>query len=231
MSHVAEVDALRAASGAAAVGWGAEVSERVENGADLLVHWLQYLITYQKTGTADELLPATASAIREAAALLALGLVRPALFSFRCQVDLVLSWVFYKDHPMEWALVNDSSEGFKLKKDLFLYFEQHNLGFGNRFKMLVEKKVRLTADPYKLLSAHVHAQSKPVLPKVTHLEDMIRPKDECLECASVSFEVAEYLNDVLLCVYRPAWKALPTKVCSAAVARFGSHSAMAGFVV
>lgn len=131
---------------------------------------------------------------------------------------------------MEWSLVNATSEGFKLKKELLVYFEQHHAGFGGRFKVLSDKKTRKFENPYRLLSAHVHAQSALVLPKVAHLSDLVRPKDACLECASMSSEVSEYLNDCLLCIYRSRWKSLPTEVQSAAVARFGPDPALAALV-
>jgi len=40
MNHSPEVNALSTASAAAAAGWGAEVTEKVEVGAVLLLHWL-----------------------------------------------------------------------------------------------------------------------------------------------------------------------------------------------
>jgi hypothetical protein len=230
MSHAAQVAELGKSAAAASSGWGAAMSEQVEEGSALLLYWLQYLITYETTKTANNLLPAIASAVRETAGCLSLGLVRPALFSFRCQVDLLLSWLYYKDHPVEWASVNDTSDGFKLKKELFAYFEQHHDGFKAKFKILSDLKTRKTLDPYRLLSAHIHAQSAAVLPNVAHLKELVRTKTECEECASVSFEVSEYLNDILLCIYRSRWVSLPGAIQKPAAIRFSSQPDLATFL-
>ena len=196
----------------------------------MLVCWLRYLLAYQLTRTADNLLLATMSAVRETAASLSLGLIRPALFSLRCQIDLVLSWLFYKDHQVEWNHVNDSAEGFKLKKDLLQYLDAHHARFKSRFNLLGPIATRKTEDPYRLLSAHIHAQSAMVLPDVNHLKHMVRPVKECMECAKAQFEVAEYVNDVLLSIYAPNWHSLPAQVQNAVIKRFVSPQQRTSFL-
>jgi hypothetical protein len=201
---------------------GAKLSSLVEQNSSLLVHWLNYLASYHKTGFGDSLLDAVASAIRETAGTLSLGLVRPALFSLRSQIDLLLGWLYFKDHNVEWLRVNQTCEGFKLKKELLQYLEQHIPQFRARIGMLNEIKTRNEVDPYRFLSAHVHSQSVPLLPRVIDLGDLVRPEEACLECATVAFEVAEFLNDVLLAVYTTEWASLPVPVQLALGTRFKS---------
>jgi hypothetical protein len=220
--HPNQTTDLRQASNDFSTAFGASISSAVEVNSALLVHWLSYLNAFHRTDVADSLLDAVGSSIREVAGVLSLGLVRQALFSLRGQVDLMLAWLYFKDHAVEWAHVNQTADGFKLKKELVQYLDQHVPKFGHRMGILREIATRKEPDPYRLLSAHVHAQSNPVLPNVVDLKDLVRPETACKECAQVAFEVSEFLNDVLLAVYLPNWASLPSAVRSELDARFQS---------
>jgi hypothetical protein len=220
--HTKQTSDLAAAAAAFSGANGANLSEKVESNSLLLVNWLAYLSSYHKTGVADCLLDAVASSIRETAGLLSLGLVRPALFSLRGQIDLLLGWLYFKDHSVEWLHVNQTGEGFKLKRELLQYLEQHTPRFAARYSTLREIRTRREPDPYRLLSAHIHAQSAPVLPTVGALPDLVQPVPACKECADVAFEVSEYLNDVLLSIYLSSWASLPPSLQIALAPRFKS---------
>lgn len=218
--HLKQTSDLGKAAGDFSVAHGAEVSAEVEANSALLVHWLSYLNLYHRTGVADSLLDAVQSAILEVAGVLSLGLVRQALFSLRGQVDLLLAWLYFKDHAVEWDHVNQTAEGFKLKKELFQYLDQHVPRFGPRMVVLRDIVTRRETDPYRLLSAHIHAQSSLVLPAVVELKDLVREEAVCKECAEVAFEVSEYLNDILLAIYAPNWASLPAVIQASLEARF-----------
>lgn len=220
--HLKQTADLRQATNDFSIASGASISNAVEANSTLLIHWLSYLNAFHRTGVADSLLDAVGSSIREVAGALSLGLVRQALFSLRGQVDLMLAWLYFKDHAVEWSHVNETADGFKLKKELLQYLDQHVPRFAHRMGILREIAVRKEVDPYRLLSAHIHAQSDPVLPDVLELKDLVRSEAVCSECAQVAFEVAEYLNDILFSVYLPNWASLPPTVRSGLDSRFQS---------
>jgi len=195
---------------------------QVEEKSALLVHWLGYLSTFHRTGVADDLLDAAISSVREVAGLLSLGLARAALFSLRGQIDVLLAWLYFKDHGVEWSHVNETADGFKLKKELLQYLDQNVPKFRARMGLLTEIKTRTEADPYRLLSAHIHAQSTLVVPVVDSLCDLVRPDPVCFECTQACFEVAEYVNDILFGVYLSSWASLPAPVRTALKPRFKS---------
>lgn len=177
-----------------------------------LLLWIKYLSESQQTGIADNLIGGLLCSVRESAACVALGLVRPALFAMRSQVDLTLSWLYFKDHSVEWNTVNERGESFKLKKELLEYLTANFPGFSARLTLLTEVKLRTTADPYRLLSAHVHAQSEQVLPKTEDLADVVHDKGMALECIGMAKETCEYIGDILMCFYAKNWEAIPTKI-------------------
>ena len=227
--HSKQTANLRTAACDFSLSQGPNISAQVEAKSALLVHWLGYLSAFHRTGVADSLLAAASSSVREVAGLLSLGLARPALFSLRGQIDLLLAWLYFKDHGVEWTHVNETADGFKLKKELLQYLEQHVPKFGARMGILRDTKTRKEAEPYRLLSAHIHAQSDPVLPVVAELQDLVRSNAVCTECTQVSFEVAEYLNDVFLAVFLSSWASLPAAVQAAMSSRFKSTEQQKAF--
>jgi hypothetical protein len=208
---------------------GAKVVEETEKQTILLRYWLEYLINHHKTGVADSLLTATQSLIRECAANLSMGMVRSALFSLRGQIDLSLAWLYFKDHAIEWRLVNTKGDGFKLKKEILEYLTSHNPGFSHRIGILKQIHQRQEAEPYRLLSAHIHGQSEVVLPSVPSLSDVVYNLDSSIECTKVAFEVSEYINDIFLSVFRPQWYSLPPIIQSTLDLRFSSQNQKAEF--
>jgi len=220
--HASQTSELRQATTNFSTAYGEVMSAAVENKSVLLIHWVQYLTSFHLTKIGDQLLLAVGSSIREAAGALSLGLLRQTLFSLRGQIDLLLAWLYFKDHAVEWEHVNLTADGFKLKKELLQYLEANNPRFGARFGLLREIATRKEPDPYRLLSAHIHAQSEPVLPQVINLKDMVVSEAGCIECANVAYEVSEYLNDILLAIHVTNWHSLPTSIRDAAHSRFQS---------
>ncbi|MBV6320546.1 hypothetical protein [Duganella violaceipulchra] len=218
--HKIQTTELRQAASDFSVSYGENLSALVEVNTDLLIHWLKYLNSFHRTNVADSLLDGVACSIREGAGVLSLGLMRQALFSLRGQVDLMLAWLYFKDHEVEWSHVNDTADGFKLKKDILMYLEQNFNKFGHRMAILRLIKTRKELDPYRLLSAHVHAQSDPVLPNVSELKELIQSENLCRECATVAFEVSEFLNDILLSIYLNNWASLPVEIRNRVESRF-----------
>lgn len=192
--------------------FGAELCGEVEGAASLLLGWLGYLELAFLTGTADELIHGTARAIIEVAGCLSLGLVRPAIFSLRAQIDMSLSWLFFKDHQIEWNRVLSEGEGFKLKKEVCQYLEMHYPDFKKRYAQLEAKKQRQEREPYHLLSAHVHSQSIHTVPRLSSLETMVEGIAMCRQCVTLQSEVSEYISDVLLSCGTYDWCDLPTNI-------------------
>jgi hypothetical protein len=221
-AHGSQVAQLSSAAAALAAQEGADICIAVEEQSLLLVRWLGYLHNFHQTGTANSLLHAVSSSIRETAACLSLGLVRPALFSLRSEIDLLLAWLFFKDHPVEWRLVNRTGEGFWMKKEILEYLAGHYIGSKQRLSLLKQIKKRKEDEPYRLLSAHVHGQSEAVLPIVADLKDSISSAHDVIAATAVCFEVSEYISDVLLSVYSADWQALPIEITASVLGRFAS---------
>lgn len=188
---------------------GAELCVALEDAATDLLSWMQYLETSEATKSADILLNSVKSAIRETAGCLSLGLVRPAIFAIRTQIDLTLAWLFFKDHPKEWASVQAEGENFMLRKDVLDYLSRYYKPFKGRRALLTQTKTRVLEDPYHVLSAHIHGKGAACVPSIDALSDMVIDHQTCNECATLQAECAEYLSDILWAVFADKWKAVP----------------------
>ena len=137
--------------------------------ADVLLEWLDYLRNSET----------------EAMGCLALGLVKPALSSLRSEIDMMLGWLYFKDHRVEWNHLRDTGRGFQTKAQVLTYVGNHWPKFQARFKLLEQRKTREEHDPYRLLSAHIHGQTDFTAPKVSPLVELVADASLCAECVAL----------------------------------------------
>jgi len=228
MTILSQVTSLKESASLFASSYGANIAEEIDKNSNLILHWLPYLERH-KTGVADELLRGATSSLMEGTACAALGLVRPSLFAMRTQVDLILTWLFFKDHKVEWENVNSTGDGFKLKKEMFEYFTRYVMGFGERYGILKQIAKRTETDTYRFLSAHIHSQSATTLPEAKELSEVVRDFRTCQELTVIAGAVDEYINDILTAIYIRDWVHLPVPLVSILNSRFTSDQQRAAF--
>ena len=189
-------------------GSGFSLARDMRIEAATLLDWLAYLRESEATGVANSLLDGTQGAIGEAVGCLILGLVRPALSSLRAEIDMILGWLYFKDHEVEWSYLRDSGRGFQTRSQVIDYIGAHWPKFTTRIKLLDQCSKR-REDPYQLLSAHIHGQTDFTAPKVNPLVDLVASDSLCADCVTLQHDVAEYIGDVLLAMYGDKWASLP----------------------
>ena len=183
-----------------------------DQATQLAIAWLDYLRNSQATGTADELLDGFHASLIEAAGCLAMGLVRPAVFAMRTQVDILVAWLFFKDHPVEWEHVESTGKRYRLVSEVLKYLRTYNIRFQDRLALLRAKRTQGQEDPYHLLSAHVHSQNSATIPPLVKIQQLVQGKPRCLECVELQLEISEYLSDVLASCFATQWADLPESV-------------------
>jgi hypothetical protein len=213
--HLEQVTRLtRALNESAKVHGEARVRNSEEAVTSLLL-WLNYLEKSEATGCCNEILAGVRAAAVEATGGIALGLVRLAIFAMRSQIDLAVAWLFFKDHPVEWAHVLRTGEQFKLKKEIFSYLTDYQDRFSERLAVLEKCKTRTVTDPYRLLSAHIHGQSLLVMPTFSRLDALVYSEKRCAEAIKLQEEVAEYIGDIFLSCFGSKWASLPPSIVAA----------------
>ncbi len=201
---------------------GCDILASHERATTLTWAWLGYLRGAQRSGTADELLNGFHAALLETAGCLAIGLVRPAVFSMRSQVDILFSWLYYRDHRIEWQHVELTGEKFHLVSEVIKYLRTYDRRFSERIGLLRRERTHGEEDPYRLLSAHVHSQNSATLPPLVGIDKLVQTKDRCLECVELQEELNEYLSDVLASCFVTQWTDLPESVRQSITSRLGA---------
>ena len=158
------------------------------------------------------LLKATHSTIIECAGCLSLGLVRPAIFAIRGQLELLLAWAYFNDHIVEFRFYEQHLGEFPTRSVFIKFFKNYSKKFDVRYQLLANKRIRADEDPYGLLSTHVHSASEHAAPKFGPLSSLVQASSDCNDCVKLQRDVAEYLTDVLAAWYCEKWQAFPLNI-------------------
>ncbi len=207
-----ELEELRNSISTRITSDGASIATKLFDESEMILAWIGFLVQSEVTGKCDDFLDGLRASILETIACGSIGFIRPAIFALRAQIDIVHSWLYFKDHPVEWTTVLNTGEGFMLKRDVKEYLSKHIAGYDQKFSVLLKRISRREADPYKLLSAHVHAQGASVLPQHGAFAQVVGHISKAQELALLQGEVTEYLNDLLLSCFGHKWTSLPELV-------------------
>src|SRR5580704_11348649 len=126
-------DQLKSASGLIsghALGDGIILGQSCADAASPILAWVKWFRSCRPQSHAKELLDGTEASVLEAVSYVSFGLARAALTAIRTQVDLLLSFTFFREHPAEWRLINWTGDGFKLRSDVLKYHKEMEAGRG-----------------------------------------------------------------------------------------------------
>ena len=191
---------------------GDEILEKHKEAVRPAMEWLGYLRSSQVTGSGDQLLDGLQASLIETAGCLMTGFVRPAVFTMRTQVDIVMAWLFFKDHPVEWDHVEVTGDKYRLVSEVLKYLSTYNRMFRKRLELLRSNRTRGDEDPYRLLSAHTHGQNSATLPPLVKIDQLVQTRDRCLDGVRLQLEISEYLSDVLTACFAEQWADLPEPI-------------------
>ena len=206
------VEAIRAFADDEGVQLGLDTIPQVHE----IVLWLNYFEKTANAHVAEELLAGARSFVVESIAYLSLGLGRAAIAAIRGQVDLLTSYSFFRDHPSEWALVQDTGKGFKLRSDVYKYHEAASPGFTSRLDTIEVKYDYSLIKIYQILSAHLHAQASIVVPKTRYVNDVVLSKAYVRSIVELQGRASLAVSNFLISVYAKDWPELPAPVVSRA---------------
>lgn len=187
-------------------------AKSVQDDTLLLMIWLDHIRKNISNKHCDRLLDHIRCAVVESAGCISLGLVRPAIFSMRTQIELGAAWIYYNDHPIEWVDVEINIDRYPMRSFFMKYLNDLGGNFSDRMKILMKHRARSKEDLYGLLSVHVHSTSKFAAPIVNDLASLVQKNALCLECVQLQKDVAEYLFDLFSSWYADRWHDYPNEV-------------------
>jgi hypothetical protein len=185
--------------------------EATEAGASIL-SWVNYLKLIHNNHSAIELLDGTESALVESCAYCCLGLGRASIVSIRTQVDLLLSYTYFRDHPKEWKRVQDRGEGFVLFAGIIKHHGEMDTDFNKRHEMVKQVVKPNLEELYGVMSAHIHAQSALTVPTSHKMKDIVLKKDKMVTILDLQQKTSLALSATLLAIYSKNWRDLPPEL-------------------
>lgn len=209
MDYAQQSQALISKISAVAVGSGASTAAKMAEASDPLLEWIGYLSHSQLTGCCDFQLDGIRSLVLESVSSASIGLYRSSILAMRGQIDLAFGWLFFKNHPIEWARVVREGEGFKLKRGSLEYLNENLVNFQSAFQSLRASSKFGDNDPYKILSAHIHSIGLVALPKYAAFEDIIGDVAAIDACVEMQGKVSEFISDIFLSSFGSSWASLP----------------------
>lgn len=173
---------------------------------------------------AQDLLSAARLSLLEAAASWSAGLNRAAAGSLRTFLENAISWLYYKDHAVEYRLVTMAKSDLFLPKAVQKYLIAIDGGFEAAYKYLEKSKSRPNEYYYTDISSFVHAHPNFLLSGKTGPEIVVSvPPDQ--DFIKMCQHADEFLNDQFITFYRHSWGSVPQSAQAAATNRLGDKLA------
>lgn len=205
-------DELLAAINARAASVGTDCGMNASKASRKLLCWQHYFRKQDDSKIAAELLAGTRAAMLETATYLTLGLGRAALMAMRTEVDLFLSYTYFRDHPAEWTQLKETGNGFMLREAIYRYHECMSPRFKERLAILEQAFKLCLIDVYRILSAHIHGQSAMTAPAAGMMTDLVVSQPFAESIIELQRQCAETTSNFLFAVYAEQWPSLPEEI-------------------
>src|SRR5688500_2740539 len=194
---------------------GAATSTDFASAAKPVLTWINWFRSCRPHSYAFELLDGAQSSVLEAASYAALGLGRATLVAIRTQIDLMLGFSYFREHPAEWRLLSWTGEGFKLRSEILKYHKEIDPGkggFADRLAMLEQVCKPTLEDCYRVLSAHIHGQSPNTVPRASEMQHLVSNEPALQNLLKLQRESALALSVYFSAVHAREWNELPPEI-------------------
>jgi len=178
-----------------------ERMEKATKACQELLSWTDFLKSLFPECCASELLDGTKSAMLESVAYIGLGLNRAAIGAMRTQIDLLLAFTFFYNHPHEWDSVNKTGSGFQLRSDIDKYHKDTRKGFASSISIIENSEGSSLLNIYRILSAHIHGQSPKTIPKAGQFIELISSDSFLNSLIELQFKVSICTSNYLTAIF------------------------------
>ena len=171
--------------------------------------WIANFRSVADSDIAQDLLRGAQAAALEVISYTFLGLGRAAITAIRLQIDMILGYSYFKDHPIEWEKVKQSGDGFMLFSAIQAYHREIDRNLGQRLTSIEQRSPYTLNKLYRILSAHVHGQSPFTLPNLGPLESTVLSVGLMETTVEMQKQTTDALTCYLVAVYAKQWPQLP----------------------
>lgn len=158
---------------------------------------------------ASVLLDAARLSAIESCSSWAIGLNRGAASSIRTYTESAVSWLYYKDHPVEFGLVKNLISDLKLPKAIQVYLKEIDKGFEKSYGILRKYMNRSDEYFYTNVSSYAHAHPAFLLDGKDMSELVVSnpPTDQFM---AICQQLDEFIHDQYTTHFRHSWDTVPS---------------------
>ncbi len=175
--------------------------EQATKSCSELLLWLDILSSQFPLSPAKDLLVGARSAMLESVAYIGLGFGRATITAIRTQIDLILAFTYFCNHPQEWETVSTTGTCFQLRSAIDKYHNETKSNFKKKLAIVEHSENNSIAKLYKTLSAHIHGQSPLTTPKSGHFNELVKTDTFIESLIEIQKQVDTCLSNYLTVVY------------------------------
>lgn len=201
-----------------------KVAEQCERAFLLSRPWALQVLQMHIDLPSAALLKGALSASVEVVSHSYLGLVRASTSSLRIYYELMLAWMYFKDHPIEWKNIENGRSQISLPGEILKYLRSEIPFYEMRWKVLSAKKTRIADDPYKVMSAFVHGGLLSTIPNASSPADLFQGEGALSQLPTFVKGVDEYISDVWVASHFHNWESLSDGIKTSLGQRLGASA-------
>lgn len=187
----------------------------------LSVAWIERELVSATSLKAEALLRSSQISMLEACSTWSCGFNRSAAASLRSFCEASFSWLYYKDHSVEYSLVETRQEDLMLPKAVQGYLKKIDAGFEVAYSILSKEKTRSNEYYYTDLSFFVHAHPAQIISNVDLHKSAVSCPPEAAFITVCKF-LDEFISDNFATYMRHSWGAVPALVQENLQGRLGN---------
>ena len=171
--------------------------ERVATAAHMLALWSKQLETADHGNRALTFVREMQLQAQYGAALITLGLYKPAAANMRAVLESAMYYTYFRTHPTELETLIRSPKYFLDKSTVVKFHNAHTVSFGDK-----EKSIKLSErleQWYSSTSAIIHGQIPGKWVKAASLKDVAFDKAICEDAVTAFEAAAELVHGLFLC--------------------------------
>jgi len=207
-----QVAALAAAIEGHKAAFGLTAAEGLTEALGEVAMWISHFRASASSRVGRELLDGAQAAAYETVSYAYLGLGRAAIAAMRQQIELLLGYSYFKDHPIEWDRVRRTGDGFIMFSAVEAYYKDLDGGLASRLAAIESRASPTLKQMYRILSAHVHGQSPFTVPKSADLSSIVLHQELVGSLIDLQRATSNALSCYLVAVHARQWPDLPVEI-------------------
>lgn len=203
-------DEIAARLGKNAIGAAGQIGSFIKL-FPLSMAWIEYYWPMSPHNSAISLLVGSKISLLESGASWSVGSNRGAAASLRTYVENIISWFYYREHPVEFKMVSRGIDDLLLPKAVISYASKIDPTFEKHHSALFKNAARDTDYYYTTISGYIHAHPK-FTSSPKRLAEIVVSVPVDPGFSTICSNTDEFISDFYATIHRRSWDTVPETV-------------------